>query len=63
MIHATSEYLEMFFGNLLPGAQHELKIAISMWSIKAKLRFKEPVLKFQSAKMALWIALWKSWLC
>ena len=39
-IHATSEYLEKFFENLLLGAQHELKTAISMWSTKPMLRSK-----------------------
>ena len=62
-IHATSEYLEKFFENLLLGAQHELKTAISMRSTKPMLRSKVQRRKRQSAIIALWTARWKSWLC
>ena len=62
-IHATSEYLEKFFENLLLGAQHELKTAISMRSTKPMLRSKVQRRKRQSAMIALWTARWKSWLC
>ena len=62
-IHATNEYLEEFFENLLLGAQHELKTAISMRSTKPMLRSKVQRRKRQSAIIALWTARWKSWLC
>ena len=39
------------------------RIAISMWNTKETLQPKVPTRKVQSAKMTLWIALWKSWLC
>ena len=55
-IHATSEFLEMFFENLLLGTQHELK------NRYLHVDFREDTV-IQSAKMALWIARWKSWPC
>ena len=58
-IHATNEFLEKFFENLLLGTQHELKNRyLHVEYKKVKLRFKVPTRRFQSAKMALWITVW-----
>lgn len=48
-IHATSEFLELFFENLLMDAKHDLKN-----------RYMHIDFDGQSAKMALWKYLWKN---
>ena len=52
-IHSTYDYLELFFINLICGETNKSTIGVYMyWNPKV------PTTRFQSAKMALWIALW-----
>ena len=53
-VYATTKYLEMLFENLLLDAYHNLKNRyLHIEADKTEVA--------QSAKMTLWIALWRNW--
>ena len=58
-IHATNEFLERFFENLLLDAKHELKTVIFMWTTKSRQNPKVHQQLLQSAIFALWRS-WRS---
>lgn len=61
-VYATTEFLELFFENLLMNAGHELRIDICILILKMKVSLKVPVKMSQSAKITLWNCRWKNWL-